>query len=299
MQTASEASSPVPEDPVRYASSAVQRRQSMQASQPAASVAASSSAVVAQPSRNSAAFAAVRSSPSVGFAAFTMPVEVVVEPAPSSHRPGGAPVVPLAVLDEFAGVGGGAGFGTDSELDISALPSIAVDASTTRGRTAEFVVPDEGRRLASSGGQCRHSNGPMSPTAGGGARGNDTAPPGQLRAVLETTAIVDMCVVDMNSNAKDRANAALQANSRAAQTAAAAANALRRYENWDPSLFDDDCYTSDVTTEGDDVAETRVNPMLEFAEQYFNAHPSQHAGYQSALVRTVNIVTRKSPNVSL
>ena len=37
--------------------------------------------------------------------------------------------------------------------------------------------------------------------------------------------------------------------------------------------------------------------MLEFAERYFNAHPAQFS--QSAIARTVNIVTRKSLNVSI
>jgi hypothetical protein len=110
----------------------------------------------------------------------------------------------------------------------------------------------------------------------------------------------------MNSN-KDRPDSSTHANplSNVPVTAAGASHgaapgtaASRRYENWDPNLFDDDFLAGDVTSEGDDVSDSDANPMLEFAEQYFNAQPSQHAGYQSAIMRTVNIVTRKSLSVS-
>jgi hypothetical protein len=110
----------------------------------------------------------------------------------------------------------------------------------------------------------------------------------------------------MNSN-KDRPDTSTQVNplsnvpvaTTGVSHVAGTGTALsRRYENWDTHLFDEDSRTGDVTTESDDVSDSDANPMLEFAEQYFNAQPTQHAGYQSAIIRTVNIVTRKSLSVS-
>ena len=82
----------------------------------------------------------------------------------------------------------------------------------------------------------------------------------------------DAVVVDMNSNDKDD-------------------EAASRYGGWDRTLDDDEDVGDDIGSYDADDA------MLEFAERYFNAHPAQFS--QSALARTVNIVTRKSLNVSI
>lgn len=226
-----------------------------------------------------------------------MPVDIVVDVP--SHRPN-ATVVPLAVLDEFTGVGSCVGFGTDSEYDVSA------------------GIPAQSRRVElhhiTSGAK---SNGRVSPGRGGGGE--------KAVAATEATAAcqVDCCVVDMNSNAKDRTiieenrqphkqqiltaavnpappGAPAVGTSPTAVTVAAPATATasQRYEHWDPTLFDEDLHTADVTADFDDVTDSHVNPMLEFAEHYFNVHPTQYAGYQAAIVRTVNIVTRKTSSVS-
>ena len=85
---------------------------------------------------------------------------------------------------------------------------------------------------------------------------------------------IDAVIVDMNSNDKDQK---------------AASSPSSRYDGWDRTLDDDD---------DDDIADYDADDaMLEFAECYFNAHPVQFS--QSALARTVNIVTRKSLNVSI
>jgi len=92
---------------------------------------------------------------------------------------------------------------------------------------------------------------------------------------------VDAVIVDMNSNDKDQK--------------AVSSSPSSRYKGWDWTLDDDD----DETAHGDDDISNydADDAMLEFAERYFNAHPAQFS--QSALARTVNIVTRKSLNVSL
>lgn len=67
-----------------------------------------------------------------------------------------------------------------------------------------------------------------------------------------------------------------------------------KYVGWERTLdVDDDV----MTPAGDDVSSYDADDaMLEFAERYFNAQPAQFG--HSALARTVNIVTRKSLNVS-
>jgi len=91
---------------------------------------------------------------------------------------------------------------------------------------------------------------------------------------------VDGVIVDMNSNDKDqRASSSLSL----------------RLDGWDRTLDDDD---NDAAALGDDDIGNydADDAMLEFAERYFNAHPTQFS--HSAIARTVNIVTRKSLNVS-
>ena len=76
-------------------------------------------------------------------------------------------------------------------------------------------------------------------------------------------------VVDMNSNDKD--------------------------EVWDRTLDDEE---GDTLRSGDDLGSYDADDaMVEFAERYFNAQPAQFS--HSAIARTVNIVTRKSLNVSI
>jgi len=76
-------------------------------------------------------------------------------------------------------------------------------------------------------------------------------------------------VVDMNSNDKD--------------------------EVWDRTLDDEE---GDTLRSGDDLGSYDADDaMVEFAERYFNAQPVQFS--HSAIARTVNIVTRKSLNVSI
>jgi len=82
-------------------------------------------------------------------------------------------------------------------------------------------------------------------------------------------------IVDMNSNDKDAAKVDKSPTS--------------RYDGWDRTLDDDNDDDDIGNYDADDA-------MVEFAERYFNAHPAQFS--QSALARTVNIVTRKSLNVS-
>ena len=71
-----------------------------------------------------------------------------------------------------------------------------------------------------------------------------------------------------------------------------------KYDNWDPLLFDKiDAEHDDgsVVDDGDPIGDCiAAEPMLEFAEQYCNDQPVQQPGYQSAISRTVSIVTRKS-----
>ena len=91
---------------------------------------------------------------------------------------------------------------------------------------------------------------------------------------------VDAVIVDMNSNDKDQK---------------AASSPSSRYNGWDRTLDDDD---DEAGLGDDDIGNYDADDaMLEFAERYFNAHPAQFS--QSALARTVNIVTRKSLNVSI
>ena len=91
-------------------------------------------------------------------------------------------------------------------------------------------------------------------------------------------------VVDMNSNDKD------DGGEEAAAT----------MSRWDRGLDDDDEDAAAAAL--DEVALDEVagydadDAMLEFAERYFNAHPAAFS--HGPLARTVNIVTRKSLNVS-
>jgi len=85
----------------------------------------------------------------------------------------------------------------------------------------------------------------------------------------------------MNSNDKDQK--------------ASSSTSLSRYDGWDRTLDDDD---DEVQLGDDDIGNYDAeDAMLEFAERYYNAHPAQFS--QSAIARTVNIVTRKSLNVSI
>jgi len=91
-------------------------------------------------------------------------------------------------------------------------------------------------------------------------------------------------VVDLNSNDKDDGEEAATTTSR-----------------WDRGLDDDDEDAAAAALDEaalDEVAGYDADDaMLEFAERYFNAQPAPFS--HGALARTVNIVTRKSLNVSI
>ena len=132
--------------------------------------------------------------------------------------------------------------------------------NTARCRRSQFSDSRRSKRLLTT------SNGPVSPPP-------PSVPPGPGPPV-------DAVIVDMNSNDKDQKAAPLPSWS--------------RYDDWDRTLDDDD----ELALGNDDIGNYDADDaMLEFAERYFNAHPAQFS--QSALARTVNIVTRKSLNVSI
>ena len=172
--------------------------------------------------------------------------------------------VPLAVLEEFnAGV-------TDTE---DAPAGGSSTSAAAQGRRSRFSGSGRSKRSPLT-----TSNGPVSSPPPSGPGPPVDAP----------------VVVDMNSNDKDRKSAA---------TAEAAAAALAsRYDRWDRTLDEEEDEAAAPLGGGgrnddDDAGNYDADDaMLEFAESYFNAQPSQFN--QSALARTVNIVTRKSLNVS-
>ena len=185
--------------------------------------------------------------------------------------------VPLAVLEEFS-VGA-----TDTE------DSPALGDSTARCRRSQFSSSRRSKRpLTTSNGPV--SSPPPSVPPGPGPSSTSVPPssghlpmlvfgPPSLPVPPGPGPPIDAVIVDMNSNDKDHR---------------ASSSPSSRYDGWDRTLDDDD----EDTALNDDIGNYDADDaMLEFAERYFNAHPAQFS--QSALARTVNIVTRKSLNVSI
>jgi len=169
--------------------------------------------------------------------------------------------VPLAVLEEFS-VGGV----TDNEE----APVPPGGSTTARCRRSQFSSSRRKKQPLTT------SNGPVSPPV-------PSVPPAGPGPP------VDAVIVDMNSNDKD--------------PTVGTPSPTSRCDGWNRTLDDDDNDDDTRAFGNDDIGNYDIgnydadDAMLDFAERYFNAHPAQFS--HSALARTVNIVTRKSLNVSI
>lgn len=101
-----------------------------------------------------------------------------------------------------------------------------------------------------------------------------------------TTQASESCIVDLNSNAKD-------SNSLHNEFPGGAYEELERMVLSD----DEDARDNEDMAGAGDIAPDEF-AMLRFAEKYFNVHVI-HLGYPNTITKTVNIITRKSLNVSI
>lgn len=235
-------------------------------------------------------------------------------PAPSSAPPSSTPdhsaarkkwsrmVVPLAVLEEFSegsssrevwsadelsegpcapggGGRGGRASGSSSEEDRSGSSENNADASSmVEGSTSPTsAVRARRNTFRRSRSKQKSMNGPVAVTPtvhGGGVGGGGSGG--------------DSCIVDLNSNAKD----SLHSDGDSPR---------RTYEELQRLVISDQDSDSDDDDDGDQAggesAQDDESAMLRFAEKYFNSHVI-HIGYPNAITKTMNIVTRKSLNVS-
>lgn len=109
--------------------------------------------------------------------------------------------------------------------------------------------------------------------------------PVMTAAAAAAVAPNESCIVDLNSNAKDSNSLHNESPS-------------RTYEELERMVLNDD----EDARDDEDTAEAGDNAldefaMLRFAEKYFNVHVI-HLGYPNTITKTVNIITRKSLNVS-
>lgn len=208
-------------------------------------------------------------------------------------------VVPLAVLEEFS-----EGSGSREAWSVDELSEEAKTRGGKGGSCSSSCSSEAGDRLVESGDNMADASSLVessaSPAANVRARrstfkrsrsqqksmnGPVVAPP----AVHSTAS--ESCIVDLNSNAKDSGDRSVSPR--------------RRYEELGRLIlghddddgedgYDGDCV--DAVLDGDATADEFA--MLRFAEKYFNAPHVIHVGYPNAITKTMNIVTRKSLNVS-